>query len=220
MLKTAVDVATPVLAFMLLVIVGLELSGEDFRRVARRFRLVALATAAQVVLWPLAAALLLAFLPLPPYVGAGLLLVLPVLAGMFVRRARPGLPRRHGRRLLALSLVALAGLIALVVLQESERLAGDFTGISWAVTLLTAIMGEGGWLVGWTCRLGPKDRFALAMVLVVRNVAVATAVAVTVLGRIEFAVFATAYFLNQVPLLLAALVAFRLARSPDPIAPG
>jgi BASS family bile acid:Na+ symporter len=291
MLKTAVDITTPVLAFLLLSLVGLELTANDFRRVARRFRVVALATAAQVVLWPLAAALLLAGLPLPPYVGAGLLLVaacpsggmanfyaylgranlalsvtltavsclaavvtmplvlavfrtrlddpaaldapvplligqlfvlliLPVLAGMFVRRARPDFPRRHGRRLLALGLVTLAALIGLVVVREWDRLVGDFTEISLAVTLVTVIMGGGGWLVGWACALGPTDRFAFAMVLVVRNVAVATAVAVTVLGRIEFAVFATAYFLTQAPLLLAALVAYRLARAPDPAAPG
>jgi hypothetical protein len=47
------------------------------------------------------------------------------------------------------------------------------------------------------------------MVFVVRNVGIATAIAVTVLGRVEFAVFATAYFLAQVPLLLAAVVLFR-----------
>jgi hypothetical protein len=51
-------------------------------------------------------------------------------------------------------------------------------------------------------------------------VAVATAVTVTVLGRIQFAVFATAYLLSQVPLLFAALAPFRLARSRDPATPG
>ncbi len=47
------------------------------------------------------------------------------------------------------------------------------------------------------------------MVLVVRNVSIAMAVAVTVLGRTEFAVSATAYFLNQVPLIVFALVLVR-----------
>ena len=36
MLKTIVDVAVPVVAFLLMVVVGLELTGEDFRRVTRR----------------------------------------------------------------------------------------------------------------------------------------------------------------------------------------
>jgi ACR3 family arsenite efflux pump ArsB len=105
-----------------------------------------------------------------------------------------------------------------VAVQEWERLAADFTKISLAVALLTVIMLVAGWVVGWACALGARDRFTLAMVLVVRNVGIATAVAVTVLGRIEFAVFATAYFLNQVPILVAALVLFRLTRSSDPAA--
>jgi hypothetical protein len=48
------------------------------------------------------------------------------------------------------------------------------------------------------------------MVLVVRNVSIATAVAVTVLGRTEFAVFAAAFFLNQVPIVVVALALVRL----------
>jgi hypothetical protein len=43
----------------------------------------------------------------------------------------------------------------------------------------------------------------------VRNVGIAPALAVTVLHQLEFAVFATTYFLSQVPLLLAAAVVFR-----------
>jgi hypothetical protein len=37
---------------------------------------------------------------------------------------------------------------------------------------------------------------------------------VTVLGRTEFAVFATAYFLSQVPILVGAVLLIRLIRSP------
>jgi len=274
---------------LLMTVVGLELTAADFRRVARRFRIVALATAAQVILWPLVAVAVLAALPLKPYLEAGillvavcpsggmanfytylgranlalsvtltavsclvavlttplllaifrshlddpatlnapiplmigqlvLLLILPILIGMSARRARPDLARRHGRTLLGVGIVALTALIALVMVEEWERLAGDFMEISLAVGVLTVIMGLAGWVVGWACALEARDRFTLAMVLVVRNVGIATAVAVTVLDRIEFAVFATAYFLNQVPLLVAALVLFRLTRSSDPAA--
>ncbi len=75
MLKTVLDVTVPALAFLLMVIVGLELTAEDLRRVALRFRTVALATAAQVLLWPLAAVLLLAALRPQPDIEAGILLV-------------------------------------------------------------------------------------------------------------------------------------------------
>jgi hypothetical protein len=67
-----------------------------------------------------------------------------------------------------------------------------------------------GWLTGWACVLGAGDRFALAMVLVVRNGSIATAVAVTVLSRTEFAVFAAADFLNHVLIVVVALALFRL----------
>jgi hypothetical protein len=73
-----------------------------------------------------------------------------------------------------------------------------------------------GWVAGWTSATAARERFTLAMVFVVRHVAIATAVAVTVLGRMEFAVFATAYFLNQVPILFAALILFRLTRPSPP----
>src|SRR5438874_5805851 len=67
MLKTVVDLTVPVLVFVLMTVVGLELTPDAFRRLARRGRLVALATAAQAVLWPLAAVALLAVLRPPPY---------------------------------------------------------------------------------------------------------------------------------------------------------
>jgi hypothetical protein len=53
------------------------------------------------------------------------------------------------------------------------------------------------------------------MVFVVRNVGIATAIPVTVLGRVEFAVFATACFLAQVPLLIEAVLGFRRLRVPE-----
>jgi hypothetical protein len=61
--------------------------------------------------------------------------------------------------------------------------------------LLTLLAFGAGWATGWARGAGAMDRFTVGMVFVVRNVGIATAIAVTVLGRVEFAVFATAYFL-------------------------
>jgi BASS family bile acid:Na+ symporter len=290
LMKTVLDVTTPCLVFFLMAVVGLELTADEFRRVARRFPLVALATALQLVLWPLVAAGLAAAMQLQSYIAAGILLVaacpsggmanlytalgrghlalsvtltavlcllgvattplvlavfhsrlndpaaldvpvplmlgqllllllLPLVLGMVARHIRPDLAVRHGRWLLGAGLIVFGALLLMVLVVEVKRFAGDFGEISLAVTFLTGIMLLGGWLVGWVLGLGPRDRFALAMVLVVRNVGIATAVAVTVLGRTDFAVFATAYFLTQVPLILVFLTLFRLRRSPEP-APG
>lgn len=99
--------------------------------------------------------------------------------------------------------------------QEWERRAKakNFMEISLAVCLLIVKIMVAGWLTGWACALGATDRWALAMVLVGRHTSVAMAVAVTILGRIEFAAFATAYFLNQVPLIVFALVLVRLTQA-------
>ena len=69
-----------------------------------------------------------------------------------------------------------------------------------------------GWLLGGLLRAEPRERFTLAMEFATRNVAIATAVAVTLLGRVEFAVFATTYFMTELPLALVAVALFR--RSP------
>jgi len=46
-----------------------------------------------------------------------------------------------------------------------------------------------GWRTGRTRALQPRDRFAPALVLVVRNVALAKVIVVTFLGRVGLAVF-------------------------------
>ena len=42
--------------------------------------------------------------------------------------------------------------------------------------------------------------------------AVAAAIAVTLAGRLEFASFATTYFLTEIPLMLCAIVVYRRSR--------
>ncbi len=291
MLKSVVDIITPCLVFVLMLVVGLELTVADFRRAADRLWLVALATLVPVILWPLVGVALLALLPLKPYIGTGLLLIaacpsggmanfytyvgranlplsvtlsavscltavatmplvlsllqphlgepytldvpiplmvgqllllliLPTLLGMGARRAWPGLAERHGRTLLRVGLVALAVLLALVLVQEGEHIAGDLAEIALTVTVLTLLMVSAGFATAAACGQGATDGFTLAMTFAVRNVGIATAVAVTVLGRTEFAVFAAAYFVSQTPLLLAALLLFRLVRPPVPETSG
>lgn len=85
--------------------------------------------------------------------------------------------------------------------------------ITTAVALLTVFAFGAGWSSGWISGADFMDRFTVGLVFVVRNVGIATAIAVTVLGRIGFAVFATAYFLAQTPILLAAAFAFRFTKT-------
>jgi bile acid:Na+ symporter, BASS family len=281
--KTVVDAGVPALVFFATVVVGMELTAADFRRVARQPGTVVAATLGQCVLLPALGWLLVRCLPLQPALARGvllvaacpsggmanvytylaranvalsvtltavsclaavlttplalaalqaqagestgfpvpfavlaghllLLLVLPVLAGMGIRRSWPDVTRRYGRALLGSSIAALAALLGFIIVQEAEQFARALADIAAAAALLTALAFGAGWATGLAGAAGAADRFALGMVFVVRNVGIATAVAVTVLGRVEFAVFATAYFLTQAPILLTAVLVFRCTR--------
>jgi BASS family bile acid:Na+ symporter len=281
--KAAVDAGVPVLVFCTMVIVGMEQTAAEFRRVARQPLTAVAATVGQCAFLPVLGWLLLRCLHLQPALAQGvllvaacpsggmanvytylaranvalsvtltavsclaavlttplalavlqaqvgestgfpvpfgvlagdlfLLLVLPVLAGMGIRRRWPDIAERHGRTLLGFSIATLAALLGFIIAQEAEHFASALTDIALAVALLTALAFGVGWATGWASGAGARDRFTVGMVFVVRNVGIATAIAVTVLGRVEFAVFATAYFLAQVPLLLAAVLVFRRVR--------
>ena len=54
----------------------------------------------------------------------------------------------------------------------------------------------------------------------VRNVALASAVAITLLNRIEYAVFGVVYFLTEVPPLVGVVAAYRCCRIPRGAARG
>ncbi len=286
MLKTVVDVGVPALVFSAMAVVGMDLTADDFRRVARQPATVLVATAGQLVLLPAIGWLLVHSLRLQPAIAQGvllvaacpggamanvytylargnvalsvtltavsclaaalttplalavlqaqdgestgfpvpygvltgqlvLLLVLPVLSGMGIRRRWPDLTRRHARTLLGFSVATLAALLGFIIVQEAEQFASALTDLATAAGALTVLAFGAGWATGWACATGATDRFTVGMVFVVRNVGISTAIAVTALGRVEFAVFATAYFLAQVPLLLAVVVVFRWTRPGD-----
>jgi BASS family bile acid:Na+ symporter len=151
--------------------------------------------------------------PLPLILGQLLLLLaLPVALGMLVRIKQPLLASRSQPYMRALGFGGILGLILLIVasdpvafmrgLRTTVPLAAAFVVASWLA----------GWLVGASIRASAPDRFTLATEFATRNIAVATAIALTLAGRIEFAVFATTYFLTEIPLMLCAIGVYRQAR--------
>jgi ACR3 family arsenite efflux pump ArsB len=128
---------------------------------------------------------------------------------MGIRRRRPDITRRHGRSLLAFNIAAFGVLLGFIIVKEAEQFAIALTEIAVAASLLTALPFVAGWSAGWASGARVTDRFTVAIVFVIRNVGIATAVAVSVLGKTEFAVFATAYFLIQVPLVVAMILLCR-----------
>jgi len=72
-----------------------------------------------------------------------------------------------------------------------------------------ACSAAAGWIAATMVTADPRDRFTLAAEFGTRNLGVAIAVAVTMLGRVEFARFAYTYFLTELPLMLVAAALFR-----------
>lgn len=74
-MKAVLDVAVPLVAFLVMTVVGLDLTRADLARVASRPRLVAAGLVAPLVLLPPIALFVLAAVPMPAEIGAGLLLL-------------------------------------------------------------------------------------------------------------------------------------------------
>ena len=149
-----------------------------------------------------------------PLLAAQVLLVLalPVAIGMWWRRKAPALADRHAPAVRGVAFGVTALVLILVVVQAPDAFVG---GLSTTVPLATAfvlVSLAAGWLTGVLVTPDVKDRFTLAAEFGTRNIGIAVAIAVTFLGRVEFARFAVTYALVEVPLLIAVAMLFRRQR--------
>jgi BASS family bile acid:Na+ symporter len=272
------QVAIPLVVVLMMLVVGMELTAEDFRRVRDRPRAVIIATLAQLLLLPLLAMALASIFDPLPHIVAGMILVaaspggaisnyyvylagadvalsvtltavstvlafaslplvtalgfhlllgeresvavpvgymagqllvillLPTLAGMWVRHRWPKAVAPRAVMLRRLSLFSLAALVAFVMLDQADRLAEQLDRLLLLTLLFTLFAMAAGAVTGRVAGLGGRDRFALLIEYAARNLGIATVVGVTLLGHAEFVVFAAAFFIIQVPLMLAAVV--------------
>jgi BASS family bile acid:Na+ symporter len=278
-MSALVSLAAPITTFATLVAVGMELTADDFARVARQRALILTGLFAPVVLLPLLAIGLTSAFRTPPELSAAVLLVaacpiggvcntysylaraatalsvtltglscvfaaitlpvagrafqvlltrpfaldapiaalvallpvltLPVTLGMWIRRRAPELAARAAP---VLQQVALWGILVVFALVIADDWTGFVNGLATTVPLAAAFVigsAAAGWLTAVPVAREPRDRFVFAAEFGARNVAIATAVAVTVLGHLEFARFAATYSLVEVPLMLGAVQLFR-----------
>jgi BASS family bile acid:Na+ symporter len=143
-----------------------------------------------------------------------LMLALPVGLGMFVRRRWPRLADQHRPALQRLAFGLLVCLVGIVIYDQYDLFVRELrTTVLLAATFVVVSFGI-GWLTGLGVQADARDRFTLSAEFATRNVAIATAIAVTLVGQVEFAVFATIYFLTELPLMLGAVTIFRYYRAP------
>jgi len=117
---TITEVAGPIVLFLLMTIVGLELSPRDFRRVAEQPRAVVGGTLAQWLVLPLATWIVVGVFGLSPSFGAGAVLV-AVSPGAGISNVLVALGR--GNIALSVTLTATASVFAVVTLPAIASLA-------------------------------------------------------------------------------------------------
>lgn len=279
-MKTLIDVSVPVLTFVLLAAVGLDLTAREFARVRRQPILVFAGLVGPLILLPPIAVGLAWVLRPSPEVAAGLLLVaacpiggisntysylarastalsvtltglscllaglsmpavgrglelasrqpmdlavpipsllaqllvmltLPVGIGMWVRRQWPAEAVRHRAAVQRLAFIGVAIVLVLIILDDPRAFVGDLPSTVPLAAIFIACSAAAGWLTAAVITGDARDRFTLSAEFGTRNLGVAMAVAVTLLGRVEFARFAYTYFLTELPLMLVAIAVFR-----------
>jgi BASS family bile acid:Na+ symporter len=274
-----IEIAIPLITFVAMTCVGMDLTVAQFAAVRRRPGLLAAGLLAPVIILPVVALVLVAFAQPPAHIAGGLLLVaacpiggisntysylaqastalsvtlttlssalaaltipavslgfefalgnalgfsapavlpaqlflmivLPVMIGMAVRHHWPGFASRHRLGVQRTAFAAVGLLLAMII---GSNWTAFVDGLSSTVPLaftFVLLSLTSGWTVAAGLGASPSDRFTLAAEFATRNVGIATAIAVTLLGKPEFAIFGATYFLTEQPVLLTATLIYR-----------
>jgi BASS family bile acid:Na+ symporter len=150
------------------------------------------------------------YAPIPILVAQLLLmLAVPVTVGMWVRRRAPAFAERRRAGLRRTAFIGTGVVLLLIILEAPQAfVAGLSTTVPLAAMFVVSSIAA-GWATAVLVTHDVRDRFTLAAEFGTRNVAVAMAIAVALLGRVAFARFAVTYALVEIPLMLAAVALFR-----------
>lgn len=138
-----------------------------------------------------------------------LLLLLPTAAGMWVRYLWPQWVVRRAKLLRQLSILALALIILFIIWEQAGSLASHFKELALSASVYTLLTMSAGWGVAAGLKANHADKFTLMVEFSMRNLAIVTVVGVTLLGNTELVIFAAAFFLIQMPFMLAAVYLYR-----------
>jgi BASS family bile acid:Na+ symporter len=138
------------------------------------------------------------------------LISVPMAAGIGVRLANIPRTDQISRSVRLLSLIGILAIVVYVIVSRFHQLESDWRpAIRASVPLALAAMML-GWTISRALKLDRNRSFAFLISFAVRNVGLAATIAISIMNRLEYAVFSTIYFLSEVMLVFAAIVAFRL----------
>lgn len=146
----------------------------------------------------------------------GLLLVLPIAAGMAARRWRPDLVVRHQRTLKGATLLVVSLIVVVIVLDQRALFAQQFAHVAGISALVTVTTMAVGFTLGRLAGGSFSDRIVYLVEFSARNTALAIVVATTTLGRLDYAVFIVGYFVVQMAISATVLVTLAAIRAHPP----
>lgn len=133
--------------------------------------------------------------PVRKIVEVGVIILVPVLIGMALRRRAPAFAARMDRPVRAFSLLVLVGVIAAAVAQEWERLPGYFAAVGLACLAFNLLSLWAGYALPLALRLPRRQAIAIAMEIGIHNGTLAIFIALNVLGNSVISIPAVAYSL-------------------------
>lgn len=134
----------------------------------------------------------------PPFgkiLEVGLLILVPVAGGMWLRAGRPRFAERMERPVKLLSVLVLVALIAAAAWEERAALARHFAVVGLACLSFNLISLATGYLGPLALRLPPRQAIAIAMEIGIHNGTLAIFIALHVLGNATMAIPAAVYSL-------------------------
>ena len=137
------------------------------------------------------------------------LLALPVTLGMWIRTRFPAVERKCHRFLKKITLAGVLTLGGYIIFSDGDGFAKDYGPTALVAIILSVIAMIIGYTLARIARLENRDALTLTLVFPVKNLGIAIAVAVSIFHQTEFAVFATAMFMTQVPILIASSLFMR-----------
>ena len=129
------------------------------------------------------------------------LLLLPCVLGMSVRRLRRGEVERLARGCGSLGGVLLVGTLAVAMIEQRAALASVWPVAIGAALLFVVGAGSLGALIALAGGLEADRRFTVVVEFAVRNIAAAFAISVLSFGRDDFAAFGAVYLVAEVTLI-------------------
>jgi BASS family bile acid:Na+ symporter len=138
----------------------------------------------------------------------GLSLVVPLGLGMWLRAARPAFAERYApaiQRILFAIILVFVGLA--IAYSDEGQVQFEGSGLAFlAATLWTLAAMAIGFGIAWILDLPEADRFTFLIEFSARNIAVASIVAISGLGRIDLTLFSGVYAMVGYPMTAGIVI--------------